>query len=148
MSQTKEAPNSAVLEEVFQNVRKAAEANLKMQQEVFSQWSSLWPGIPTPQTAWVNQMQGFRKQWASTISDLARKHQKVIDAQYEAATDSLNAALNLSDASTPEEVRRRSEQFCRKTLDCMREVTEVQVREFQDAVTKLTDLLAKSGPIS
>ena len=145
---TKEAPGSAVLEEVFQNVRKAAEANLKMQQEVFSQWSTMWPGIPTPQTAWVNQMQSFRKQFADTISQLASEHQKVIDKQYEAASDSLNSALALTDASTPEEVRRRSEQFCRKTLDCMREVTEVQVKEFQDAITKWTDLMAKAGPIA
>ena len=148
MAATQTAPGSAVLEEVFQNVRKAAEANLKMQQEVFSQWSSMWPGVPTPQTAWVNQMQSFRKQFADTISEVATKHQDTIDAQYKAATESLNAALSLTDASTPEEVRRRSEQFCRKTLDCMREMTEVQVREFQDAITKFTDLMAKAGPVA
>lgn len=147
MSKTAEAPGSAVLEEVFQNVRKAAEANLKMQQEVFSQWSSMWPGIPTPQSAWLNQMQSFRKELAATISQVASKHQKVIDAQYEAALESLDSALKLSDVSTPEEARRRSEQFCRKTLDCMREVTELQVKEFQDVVSKWTDLLAKASPV-
>lgn len=147
MTKTADAPGSAVLEEVFQNIRKAAEANLKMQQEVFSQWTSLWPGIPTPQTAWLTKMQSFRKELAGTVSDLAREHQKVVDSQYEAALESLNAALKLTDASTPEEVRRSSEQLCRKTLDCMREVTELQVREFQQAVTKWTDLLAKASPV-
>jgi len=137
---------SPVFEEVFQNVRKAAEANLKMQQEVLSQWSSLWPGVPTPQTAWLTQLQGFRKQWVKTVSDLARKHREVVDQQFSSAMESLDAALNVSDASTPEELRRRSEQLCRKTLDCMKEVTEVQIKEFQDAITKWVDLLAKAGP--
>ena len=137
---------SPVFEELFQNIRKATEANLKMQQEVFSQWTSMFPGMPTPQTAWLNQMQGFRKQWIDTISSLARKHRDVLEAQYQAALESLDAALNMSDASTPEELRRRSEQLCRKTLDCMKESTELQIRELQEAVTKWTELFAKSGP--
>lgn len=151
MTKTKSAASEApspVFEELFQNIRKAAETNLKMQQEVFGQFSGMWPGIPTPQTAWVNQMQGFRRQWAQTVSDLARKHQGVVEKQYEAAIGSLDAALNMADASTPEEVRRRSEQLCRKTLDCVREVTEVQIREFQEAITKWTDLLAKASPVA
>jgi hypothetical protein len=140
------ATASPVFEEVFQNIRKAAEANLKMQQEVLSQWSVLWPGMPLPQSAWINQMQNIRKQWMETVSGLARKHRDVVDRQYDAAIESLDAALHIPDAGTPEELRRRTEQFYRKSLDCMREVTETQIREFQDAVTKWTDLFAKSGP--
>jgi hypothetical protein len=140
------ATASPVFEEVFQNIRKAAEANLKMQQEVLSQWSVLWPGMPLPQSAWINQMQNIRKQWMETVSSLARKHREVVDRQYDAAIESLDAALHIPDAGTPEELRRRTEQFYRKSLDCMREVTETQIREFQDAVTKWTDLFAKAGP--
>lgn len=143
---TETLTGSPVFEEVFQNIRKAAEANLKMQQEIYSQWTSMWPGLPTPQTAWLNQMQGFRKQWVDTISSLARKHRDVVERQYQAAIESLDAALSISDASTPEEFRRRSEQLCRKTLDCMKEMTESQIREFQEAITKWTDLFAKVGP--
>jgi hypothetical protein len=146
MAETKTAPASSVFEELFQNIRKAAEANLKMQQEVLSQWSILWPGMPLPQSAWISQIQSVRKQWLETVSGLARKHREVVDRQYDAAIESLDAALHVSDADTPEELRRRTEQFCRKTLDCMREITETQIREFQEAVTKWTDLFAKAGP--
>ena len=144
MAESKTA--SPVFEELFQNIRKAAEANLKMQQEVLSQWSIMWPGMPLPQSAWINQIQNVRKQWLETVSGLARKHRDVVDKQYDAAIESLDAALHVSDAGTPEELRRRTEQFCRKTLDCMREVTETQIREFQEAVSKWTDLFAKAGP--
>jgi hypothetical protein len=137
---------SAVLEEVFQNVRKVAEANLKMQQDILSQASSMWPGMPKPQSAWLSQMQQFRGKLVDTISVIARKHGEAVDRQYKAALESLDAALTVTDATTPEEFRRKSEQLCRKTLDCIREVTETQVRAFQDAITKWTDLLAKAGP--
>lgn len=137
---------SPVFEEFFQNIRKAAEANLKLQQEAYSQWTSLWPGMPTQQNAWINQIQGFRKQLTQTVSDLARKQRDVVERQYQAALESLDAALNISDASTPEEFRRRSEQLVRKTLECVREVSESQIRGFQEAITKWTDLLAKTGP--
>jgi hypothetical protein len=116
-----------------------------MQQELYSQWAGLWPGMPTPQTAWLNSMQGFRKQMVETIASLARKHREVVDRQFQAAIESLDAALSMSDASTPEEFRRRSEQLCRKSLDCMKEITETQIREVQDAITKWTDLFAKAG---
>jgi hypothetical protein len=143
---TKERKSSAVFEEVFQNIRKAAETGIKMQQEMLSQWSVLWPGVPTPQSAWLNQVQQFRTKFMSTVADLARKHGDVIDRQYRAALESLDAALEATEASTPEEARRKTEHLCRKTLDCMREMTETQIREFQDAITKWTDLLAKTGP--
>ncbi len=136
----------AMFEEVFQNIRKAAEANLSMQQELFSQWSMLWPGIPASQSAWANQLQRFRSKWIEAVSDLARKHRSVVDRRYNAAMESLDAALCVTEASTPEEYRRRSEQFCRKSLDCVREVSETQVEEFQDAVIKMTDLLVKASP--
>ena len=48
---------------------------------------------PTPQSIWIDKMRDFQKQWASTVSDIARKHRDVIDKQYQAAIESLDAAL-------------------------------------------------------
>jgi hypothetical protein len=147
MSEAKTTPaGNAVLEEAFQNVRKAAETTLKLQQEVLSQFSNLWPVFPVPHSAMVTQMKQFRSKWVETVSGLARKHRDVMDRQYNAAMESLDAALAVTDAGTTEELRRRTEQLCRKTLDCVREVAETQVQELQNAVTKWTDLVAKVGP--
>ena len=134
-----------VYEKVFDNVRKAAEANLKMQQEVFRQWTTLWPGMPTPQSVWVDKVRDFQRQWGSAISDLARKHRDTFDRQYQAALESLEEALRVGESGNPEEFRRRTEQFCRKTLDCMREASEAQMKEFQDAMSKLSELVTKTG---
>lgn len=138
-----ETLSSPVFEEVFRNLRKVTEANLKMQQELFSQWTSLWPGIPTPQSAWIDKMRQFRTQWANSIAELAREHKKVLDSQYDSALQSLEAALSVTDASSPEELRRKTEQFCRKSLDCVRDMSESQIREMQSTITKMMDAITK-----
>lgn len=133
-----------VYEQVFDNVRKAAEANLKMQQEVFRQWTTLWPGLPSPQSVWIDKVRDFQKQWGNTVSDLARQHRDTFDRQYQAALESLEEALRVGESSNPEEFRKRTEQLCRKTLDCMREVSEAQMKEFQDAMSKWSELVTKT----
>ena len=133
---------SKVLEDVFQNVRRAAESNLKMHQEIFHQWTHMWP-FPTPQSIWVDKARDSQKQWAATVTDIVRKRRDVMDKQYQAAIESLDAALRVAEATSPEEYRRRSEQFCRKTLDCLREISETQLSEFQDAILKCTELVTK-----
>jgi len=135
---------SKVLDEVFQGIRKAAESSMKMQQEVLHQWTSTWP-FPTPQSVWIDKVRGFQKQWAHTVSDIARKHRDVIEKQYQSALESLEAALHVSESTNPEEYRRRTEQLCRKTLDCMRDISESNLHEFQDAVSKLTELATKTA---
>jgi hypothetical protein len=144
MSSTTVESGSKVIEDVFQNIRRAAEANLKMQQEVFHQWSHLWP-FPTPQSVWIDKVRDFQKQWASTVSELVRKHRSIVDRQYQAVIESLDAAFHVVESTNPEEFRRRTEQLCRKAIDCVRETSETQLREFQSAVAKWTEMATKGA---
>lgn len=130
---------------VLQHMRNAAEANVKLQQDMFRQWSNLWPAIPSPESAWLEKVRDFQRQWTNTVSELANQHREVIDKQYQASLESLEEALRLGESGNPEEFRKRTEQLCRKTLDCLREVSEVQMKEFQDAVSKWSELATKVG---
>ena len=76
---------------------------------------------------------------------MAAKHREAMDQRYQAAVESLDAALKTTEATTPEEFRKRSEQLCRKTVDCMKEISESQVREFQDSAAKWTKLMTKAS---
>lgn len=143
MSQNATQSGSKVFEDVFQNIRKAAETGLKLQQEVLSQWTTMWP-IPTAQSPLTEKVQKFQKQWGETVTSLAQRHREVMDKQYQAALESLEAALRVGEATNFEEQRRRAEQLCRKTIDCLREVSETQIAEFRDAMTKWTELAANS----
>lgn len=129
--------------DVLNHIQKAGEANLKLQQDMFRQWTNLWPGFPNPKNDWLDKIRDFQRQWADSVSELAHKHREVLDKQYDATLASLEEALRLGDASNPEEFRQRTEQLCRKTLDCMREVSKVQMEEFQAAVNKWSELATK-----
>ena len=85
-------PQSKVLEGVFQNVRKAAETNLKMQQEIFQQWTHLFP-IPSAQSVWIDKVRDLQKQLTGTVSELARKHREVIVPVTGAARQGIKAML-------------------------------------------------------
>ncbi len=134
-----------VYDKVLDSMTKAAETNLKMQQDAVQQWAALWPGFPTPQSMWIDKIRDFQKQWSNTVSDLAQQHRNTLDRQYQAATESLEEALRLGESSNPEEFRQRTEQFVRKSLECMREATEAQLKENQAAMNKLTDVFTKIG---
>lgn len=104
-------------EQVLDNMKKAAETNLKLQQDAIQQWTALWPGFPTPQTMWIDKIRDFQKQWSNTVSDLAHKHRNTLDRQYQAAIESLEEALRVGESSNPDEFRKRTELFFRKSLE-------------------------------
>jgi hypothetical protein len=132
-------------EQVLDNMKKAAETNLKLQQDAIQQWTALWPGFPTPQTMWIDKIRDFQKQWSNTVSDLAHKHRNTLDRQYQAAIESLEEALRVGESSNPDEFRKRTELFFRKSLECMREASEAQMKEYQEAMNKVSEVFTKVG---
>jgi hypothetical protein len=134
-----------VFEQVFDNLRKSAESNLEMQQELFRQWSAKWPSFPQPQDAWVERVQKFQKTWAKTVKELLSKHREVLDEQYDLALNSLEEAFRVAQSSDPNEYAKRCESLCRKSLEVMREAGELQAKELQTAMSKWTELATKSA---
>jgi hypothetical protein len=133
---------SNVFEQVIDNFRKTAESNFEMQQEMFRKWSTMWP-TQAPQSAWVDQVKRFQKEWSQTVSDLVHKHRDVLNRQYQSAVESLDEMLRVTESKDPEEFRQRVEQLCRKTIDCVREIGETQLKELQDSVNRWSELVTK-----
>ncbi len=136
---------TGVFEQAFDNVKKAAEANVEMQQEMFRRWTSGWPGFPQPQSAWLERVQKFQKEWGKTVKDVLTRHREVLDEQYSLAMESLDEAFKVAQSADPQEWAKRCEKLCRKSLDVMREVSETQAKELQDALSKWTELASKSA---
>ena len=141
---TKTASATGLFEEAFQNLRKAAESNIEMQQELFRKWNSNWPGFPQPQGEWQERVQKFQKGWAKTVKELLSRHREVLDEQYGLALSSLEEAFRAGQASDPQDFMKRCESLCRKNLEVMRESSELQVKELQEALSKWTELVGKS----
>lgn len=139
--QTQTAAN--VFEQVFDNLQKTAEMSMQMQQELFRNWSTQFPTIPAPQAEWAEQVRSFQKEWAETVTSLLKKNRKDLDHQYRTNIESLEEAFRLAESSDPEEFRNRAELVCRKSIECVKELAETQMREFQEAINKWLELAAK-----
>ncbi|MEX2306228.1 MAG: hypothetical protein WD738_01470 [Pirellulales bacterium] len=142
-TQTESVTN--LFEQAFDNVRKTAEANLEMQQELFRQWATSWPGFPQPQNAWVERAQKFQKEWAKTVKELLSKHREILDEQYRLALESLEEAFRVVQSSDPQEYAKRCEALCKKSLEVLRDAGELQVKETQEALNKWIGLAVKAA---
>jgi plasmid replication initiation protein len=142
-TQTESVTN--VFKQAFDSLRKTAEANLEMQQELFRQWGANWPGFPQPQNAWVERAQKFQKEWAKTVRELLSKHREILDEQYQLAVDSLDEAFRVAQSSDPQDFAKKCEALCKKSLEVLREAGELQVKETQEALNKWIGLAVKAA---
>lgn len=139
-----------MFDQVFESFRKASETTLQAQQELFHQWMSQWPMFPmeptTPGSNVVNeQARSFQKQWTDTATALLTKHCETLDAQYRAGIRTIEDALRTTEAKNPEEFRRLTEELWRKSFEVLRQTIENQIRDFQIAVEKWSELMTQKS---
>jgi hypothetical protein len=134
-----------MFDQVFDNLRKAAELNLQMQQEMFKKWATLWPGVPGTPTAWGEPAHKFQKKWVEFVGEMLTKQHAALEAQYSAGLHHIEEAFRLAEAKDPDELRTKTVELWQKTFECLRQTYETQAREFQAAMTKWTDLMMKGA---
>jgi hypothetical protein len=132
--------STAPFEGSLENVRKAAESAIKMQQDMFDQWTKMWPGMAQPKGDWAGRIQKFQKDWASIVTDLTHKQREVWDEQCRAGLESLHDTFRLPSSKDPAEMREHFEAQFRKTMDGIKTLSETQMRHFQDAMQKWSEL--------
>ena len=140
-----------MFDQVFDNFRKASETTLQAQQELFHQWMSQWPMFPmeppTPDNKVVvnEQARSFQKQWTDTATALMTKHCEALDAQYRAGIRMIEDALRTAEAKSPEEFRRLTEDLWRKSFEVLKQTIENQIRDFQIAIEKWSELMTQKS---
>jgi len=139
-----------MIDQVFDNFRKASESTMQMQQDLFKQWTSQWtaaaptmPGIPAAPAAWAEQAHTFQKRWLETLTDMLNKHRETLDSQYKAGIRALEESFRVNDAKSPDDFRRMTEELWRKGFETLKSSTESQIRDFQAATQKWCELMAK-----
>src|SRR3954464_10370606 len=137
-----------MFDQVFDIFRKATETTLQAQQDLFRQWMSQWPMLPmapTPSSGMTEQARAFQKQWADSVSSLMTKHCEALDAQYRAGIGAIEDALRTTEAKSPEEFRKLTEDLWRKSFEVLKQTIENQIRDFQVAVEKWSELMTQKG---
>jgi len=140
-----------MFDQVFDSFRKASETTLQAQQDLFHQWMSQWPMLPMGSTTPVGkgvaseQARSFQKQWTDTVTALMTKHCEALDAQYRVGIRTIEDALRTAEAKSPEEFRRLTEELWRKSFEVLKQTIENQIRDFQIAVEKWSELMTQNS---
>jgi hypothetical protein len=137
-----------MLDQVLENFRKASESTMQLQQDLFQKWTSQWPTTSSPATpgttAWAEQAQAFQKRWLESVTDIMTKHREKLDTQYKAGIRAIEDAFRVTEAKTPDDYRRMTEELWRKSFDSMKNSAETQIHDFQKAVEKWFELMPKA----
>lgn len=127
--------------QLFESFRRASEATMQAQQDLFRQWVQQWPSMPvsSPGTAgeWSEAVQ---KRWLDSAKDTLNKQRELLDTSYRAGIDVIEQSFRVGEAKSPEEYRRLVEDLWRKLSDNFKERSEAQFRDFQGAAEKWFEL--------
>ena len=142
-----------MFDQVFDSFRKASETTLRAQQDLFHQWMAQWPMFPMGPTTpgsgsdgvVSEQVRSFQKQWTDIVTGLMTKHCEALDAQYRAGIRTIEDALRTTEAKSPEEFRRLTEELWRKSFEVLKQTIENQIRDFQIAVEKWSELMTQKS---
>ena len=132
-----------MFEPVFESLKKATDATVKMQQELFHKWTALFPALPMVPAAY--EPLKFQKRCVEVIGEVTRKQRESLEAQFNSGVKTVEEAFRLCEAKDPEELRTRTVELWEKTFDSLRRVYDAQARDFQTAVVKWGELVTKGA---
>lgn len=135
-----------MFEQAFENVRLATESTIHLQQEMFNKWVGVFAGLPVAPSAGTARLQRAQKQWLEFVGDLVKRERETLETQFSAGLKNIEDAFRLTEIKDPKELRAKTIEFWQKSIDCMWQMYEAQIRDFQAAAVKWTELVLKGIP--
>ncbi len=120
-------------------MRKASEAALQTQQELFKRWSGLWPGFPAHRPGIPGQAMTFQERWAEAVGEWVKMQYQALETQCSAGLKNIEDTFRLAQAKDFEELRCKATEMWQRTVNCLWQLCEAQIRCFQIVVTKMTE---------
>ena len=130
-----------MFEPVFESLRKATDATVQMQQELFSKWTTMFPALPMVPAAY--EPLKFQKRCVEVAAELTQKQRESLEAQFNTGVKTIAEAFRLCEAKDPEELRTRTVELWQKSFDSLRQIYDAQAKDFQTAVVKWGELVTK-----
>jgi hypothetical protein len=132
-------------DQIFETFRRASLSTLQMQQEMFKQWAQQWPQAPWNAAGLPTEwLQNLQKRWMDFTTDSLNRHREALDSMYKSLIQIVEQAGRLSEAKTPEDYRRTTDDLRHKMFETFKEQSEAQFREFQKGTEKWFDALPKA----
>ncbi len=134
--------------QLFESFRRASEATLQAQQDVFRQWVQQWPSMPVSSSGTASEWsEAVQKRWLESTKAFFNKQRDLIDATYRSGVDVIEQGFRVTEARSPEEYRRLVEELWSKLSDSFKQQSESQFREFQRAAERWFEV-ARSGSVA
>jgi hypothetical protein len=147
MGETFPDKEEAMIDQMFDNFRKASEASLQLQQDMIRQFTQQWiynqPVAGGAATDWGRAFQ--RRLFEMTIDTLNRQRES-LDSAYKSGIQVLEQTYQASEARSPEEQRRKAEEIWRRLFDSFKNQQETQFQEFQKWTEKSFEFAQGTPP--
>ena len=137
-----------MLDQMFDNLKKASEASMQLQQDMMKQLQQSFHAQPMaglPTTDWGRAFQ--RRLFELTIDTLNRQR-SALDSAYKAGIQMIEHAYQACDARSPEEQRRKTEEIWRRLFDSFKTQQDTQFEEFQKWTEKSFEFAQGATPAS
>lgn len=137
-----------MFEMVFENLKKATETSMQMQQEMLKKWFGMCPGIPGVPLfpgSIPEQAQKFQKRWAEFYEEILKKQREALAAQFQAGLKHVEDAFRLAETRDPMELRTRTIELWQKVFQTLQQSFEAQMRDFQAVAGKWTEMASKGA---
>lgn len=131
-----------MIEQVFENLRRATEFNIRTQQRLFKNWAGMY-GVPAASNGTTEQISRAQDQWTDFVTGLVKKQRETLEPHFKNGLKILEEACSLVDAKDPEEVRAKVVELWQKSFQSLRQLCEAQIYDFEAAVTKWVELVTK-----
>ena len=76
--------------------------------------------------AFQDQIRSHQKKWSQTLAESMEKHRESLNKQYKSGIDAIASAYRTTEAQTPEEYWRLTQEFWRKSIDSYKTTFEAQ----------------------
>jgi hypothetical protein len=120
-----------MIDELFDSFRRASETSVRMQQDMWKFWTrQFFPVMPNPADT-TELGRGFQKRWVDQTVEMLNRHRESLDAAYKSGIQIIEQSFRVSEARSPEDYRRMTEDLWRKLLDTFKDQYETQARDFQ-----------------
>jgi hypothetical protein len=121
----------------LESFRKASEAALQAQQDIFKQWVQQWPSVPMGTSGAPGDWnETLRRRWVESMTEALNKHRDVLDSTYRSGIQLIEQTFRVGEAKSPEEYRHMVEDLWRKLSDTFKSQSEAQFRELQNATER------------
>ncbi|MFO0888448.1 MAG: hypothetical protein U0790_04790 [Isosphaeraceae bacterium] len=138
-----------MFEQIFDEYRKAVEQSFQMQREMYRQWMNGWPIKPpeVPDGAVArevkDQIHSYQRKWSRTLSETMDRHRESLNAQYKSGIEAIQSAFRTTEAKTPEEYWRLTQEFWRKSIDSYKTAYEAQSKYVQSLAEMWLEMITR-----